>query len=42
VPRKGIQRQLFGDTIGVAMPVPVSRNGAMTDVFAVPIELTVD
>ncbi|WP_062989730.1 S1C family serine protease [Nocardia anaemiae] len=39
---QGIQRQLFGDAIGVSMPVTVLRNGAMVDVFAVPIELTVD
>ncbi|WP_433762220.1 S1C family serine protease [Nocardia sp. CA-135398] len=39
---QGIQRQLFGDAIGVSMPVTVLRNGAMVDVFAVPIELAVD
>ncbi|WP_040691904.1 S1C family serine protease [Nocardia vinacea] len=39
---QGIQRQLFGDAIGVSMPVTVLRNGAMVDVFAIPIELTVD
>lgn len=39
---QGIQRQLFGDAIGVSMPVTVLRNGAMVDVFAVPVELTVD
>lgn len=39
---QGIQRQLFGDAIGVSMPVTVLRNGAMVDVFAVPIELSVD
>ncbi|MFI7664997.1 S1C family serine protease [Nocardia sp. NPDC049526] len=39
---QGIQRQLFGEAIGVAMPVTVLRNGAMVDVFAIPIELTVD
>ncbi|MCU1643924.1 MAG: Peptidase Do [Nocardia sp.] len=39
---QGIQRQLFGDAIGRAMPVTVLRNGAMVDVIAVPMELTVD
>ncbi|WP_433716580.1 S1C family serine protease [Nocardia sp. CA-084685] len=39
---QGIQRQLFGDAIGISMPVTVLRNGAMVDVFAIPIELTVD
>lgn len=39
---QGIQRQLFGDAIGVSVPVTVLRNGAMVDVFAIPIELTVD
>ncbi|MGW0249721.1 S1C family serine protease [Nocardia goodfellowii] len=39
---QGIQRQLFGDAIGKPMPVTVLRNGAMVDVFAIPIELTVD
>ncbi|MFE7800930.1 S1C family serine protease [Nocardia sp. NPDC057440] len=39
---QGIQRQLFADAIGVSLPVTVLRNGAMVDVFAVPIELTVD
>ncbi|WP_433527459.1 S1C family serine protease [Nocardia pseudovaccinii] len=39
---QGIQRQLFGDAIGVSMPVTVLRNGAMVDVFAIPIELTVE
>ncbi|MEV0246663.1 trypsin-like peptidase domain-containing protein [Nocardia sp. NPDC050712] len=39
---QGIQRQLFGDAIGKSMPVTVLRNGAMVDVFAIPIELAVD
>ncbi|MFI9508496.1 S1C family serine protease [Nocardia sp. NPDC052566] len=39
---QGIQRQLFADAIGVKLPVTVLRNGAMVDVIAVPIELTVD
>ncbi|WP_107660436.1 S1C family serine protease [Nocardia suismassiliense] len=39
---QGIQRQLFADAIGVKLPVTVLRNGAMVDVVAVPIELTVD
>ena len=36
---QGIQRQLFGDAIGVPLPVTVLRNGAMVDVVAVPTEL---
>jgi serine protease Do len=36
---QGIQRQLFGDAIGVPLPVTVLRNGAMVDVVAVPVEL---
>ncbi len=39
---QGIQRQLFADAIGAELPVTVLRNGAMVDVIAVPIELTVD
>ncbi|AFU01897.1 serine protease [Nocardia brasiliensis ATCC 700358] len=39
---QGIQRQLFADAIGAKLPVTVLRNGAMVDVIAVPIELTVD
>ncbi|WP_327115537.1 PDZ domain-containing protein [Nocardia sp. NBC_01730] len=39
---QGIQRQLFAEVIGVHLPVTVLRNGAMVDVIAVPIELTVD
>ena len=35
---QGIQRQLFGDAIGVPLPVTVLRNGAMVDVVAVPTE----
>jgi S1-C subfamily serine protease len=37
---QGIQRQLFADSIGTALPVTVLRNGAMVDVIAVPAELT--
>lgn len=37
---QGIQRQLFADSIGAALPVTVLRNGAMVDVIAVPSELT--
>jgi S1-C subfamily serine protease len=37
---QGIQRQLFGDAVGVPLPVTVLRNGAMVDVIAVPVELT--
>lgn len=37
---QGIQRQLFGDAVGVPLPVTVLRNGAMVDVVAVPTELT--
>jgi serine protease Do len=36
---QGIQRQLFGEAIGVPLPVTVLRNGAMVDVIAVPTEL---
>jgi len=36
---QGIQRQLFGDAIGVPLPVTVLRNGAMVDVVALPTEL---
>ncbi|MFC4947482.1 S1C family serine protease [Pseudonocardia sp. GCM10023141] len=36
---QGIQRQLFGDAIGVPLPVTVLRNGAMVDVIAMPTEL---
>ena len=36
---QGIQRQLFGEAIGVPLPVTVLRNGAMVDVVAVPSEL---
>jgi serine protease Do len=36
---QGIQKQLFGDAIGVPLPVTVLRNGAMVDVVAVPVEL---
>jgi S1-C subfamily serine protease len=36
---QGLQRQLFGEAIGVPLPVTVLRNGAMVDVVAVPTEL---
>jgi S1-C subfamily serine protease len=36
---QGIQRQLFGEAVGVPLPVTVLRNGAMVDVVAVPVEL---
>lgn len=39
---QGIQRQLFAEAIGRSLPVTVLRNGAMVDVIAVPVELTVD
>lgn len=38
---QGIQRQLFGEVIGVNLPITVLRNGAMVDVLARPVELTV-
>jgi S1-C subfamily serine protease len=37
---QGIQRQLFAESIGSALPVTALRNGAMVDVVAVPSELT--
>jgi S1-C subfamily serine protease len=37
---QGIQRQLFAEVIGTALPVTVLRNGAMVDVYATPAELT--
>lgn len=37
---QGIQRMLFAESIGTALPVTVLRNGAMVDVVAVPSELT--
>ena len=37
---QGIQKQLFGDAVGVPIPVTVLRNGAMVDVVAVPTELS--
>ena len=37
---QGIQKQLFGDAVGVPLPVTVLRNGAMVDVVAVPTELS--
>ncbi|MBJ8346369.1 S1C family serine protease [Antrihabitans sp. YC2-6] len=41
VDAQGIQRQLFAEVIGTNLAVTVLRNGAMVDVFATPIELTV-
>lgn len=38
---QGIQRQLFGEVIGIMLAVTVLRNGAMVDVFARPSELSV-
>ncbi len=37
---QGVQKQLFGEAIGVPLPVTVLRNGAMVDVVAVPTELS--
>lgn len=34
-----IQRQLFAEAIGAALPLTVLRNGAMVDVIAVPADL---
>jgi S1-C subfamily serine protease len=39
---QGIQRQLFGEVIGVDLPITVLRNGAMVDMYARPAELTAD
>ncbi|WP_306357475.1 MULTISPECIES: hypothetical protein [unclassified Nocardia] len=39
---QGIQRQLFDEAIGRPLPVTVLCNGAMVDVIAVPVELSVD
>ncbi|WP_342213834.1 PDZ domain-containing protein [Nocardia wallacei] len=39
---QGIQRHLFADAIGRALPVTVLRNGAMVDVIAIPTELTAE
>ncbi|SDX06866.1 serine protease, S1-C subfamily, contains C-terminal PDZ domain [Amycolatopsis xylanica] len=36
---QGIQRQLFAEVIGTALPITVLRNGAMVDVYAKPVEL---
>ncbi|HWM03841.1 MAG TPA: trypsin-like peptidase domain-containing protein [Actinophytocola sp.] len=38
---QGIQRKLFAEVIGTDLAVTVLRNGAMVDVYARPIELTV-
>jgi S1-C subfamily serine protease len=38
---QGIQRKLFAEVIGTDLAVTVLRNGAMVDVYACPIELTV-
>jgi S1-C subfamily serine protease len=37
---QSLQRLLFDDAIGVALPVSVLRSGAMVDVIATPTELT--
>jgi S1-C subfamily serine protease len=37
---QSLQRLLFGDAVGVPLPVTVLRNDAMVDVIAVPAELT--
>ncbi len=36
---QGIQRRLFAEVIGTALPITVLRNGAMVDVYATPAEL---
>jgi len=36
---QGIQRQLFAEVIGTALPITALRNGAMVDVYATPAEL---
>lgn len=36
---QSIQRQLFGEAIGAALPITALRNGAMVDVIAIPAEL---
>ncbi|MDQ7805949.1 trypsin-like peptidase domain-containing protein [Amycolatopsis sp. A133] len=36
---QGIQRQLFAEVIGTALPITVLRGGAMVDVYATPAEL---
>jgi S1-C subfamily serine protease len=36
---QGIQRQLFAESIGTALPITVLRGGAMVDVVAVPSEM---
>jgi S1-C subfamily serine protease len=38
---QSLQRLMFADAIGRPMPVTVLRNGAMVDVIAEPVELTV-
>jgi S1-C subfamily serine protease len=38
---QGIQRKLFAEVIGTDLAVTVLRNGAMVDVYARPVELTV-
>jgi S1-C subfamily serine protease len=37
---QSLQRLLFGDAVGVPLPVTVLRNDAMVDVIAVPAELS--
>jgi S1-C subfamily serine protease len=39
---QGIQKQLFGEVIGMDLPITALRNGAMVDVYARPAELTAD
>jgi S1-C subfamily serine protease len=38
---QGIQRKLFAEVIGTDLAITVLRNGAMVDVYARPVELTV-
>jgi S1-C subfamily serine protease len=38
---QGIQRKLFAEVIGTNLAITVLRNGAMVDVYARPVELTV-
>jgi S1-C subfamily serine protease len=39
---QSLQRLLFGEAIGVRLPITVLRKGAKVDVFAVPNELSED
>jgi S1-C subfamily serine protease len=36
---ESLQKQLFAEAIGIPLPVPVLRNGALVDVIAVPGEM---